>query len=174
LPTLPVLAAVEPLFHLATVFGLGPLAALSTLVDRDDGRADAQLLAAEAMIRLAVEGGVSQHAVPRDEYGSPFHGRSKLRSVVTGTRAYRGGGKEMAARVADDRQLRPEPCGLLFAGARKVVAGGVLAIQARSIDGCLRLSVDQAAFLGAHGGRDEEKNGLPFFSSRGRALQSVE
>ncbi len=50
----------------------------------------------------------------------------------------------------------------------------MLAIQTRGIDGRLGPGVDQAAVLGARRGRDEEKNGLPFFSSRLLALQSVE
>ena len=50
----------------------------------------------------------------------------------------------------------------------------MLTVQAGGIDGGLGLLVDQAAVLGADGGCDEEKHGLPFFSSRLMALQRVE
>jgi hypothetical protein len=174
LPALAVLAPVETPLHLPPVFRLGPLAAVATSVDRNYRRADPQTLAAEAVIFLAVEGGIAQDPVPGDNQGGFFHGRGKLRPIIAGTGADCGRGEEVAAGIADDRQLRPQTCGLLFAGAGKVVAGSVLAIQSRGIDGCLGLLVDQAAVLGAHRGGDEEKNGLPFFSSRWTALQRVE
>ncbi len=121
LPALAVLAAVETPLHLPPVLGLGLLAAVAAAIHRDDGRADSQILATEAMIFLAVEGGVAQDAVPRDDQRGLFHGRGKLRSIVARSGADRGRSEEMAAGVADDGQLRPQTRGVLLAGAGEVV-----------------------------------------------------
>ena len=174
LPSLAIFAAVEPPLHLAAVLGLGPFATLGPLVDGDDGGANAQFLTAQAMIRFAIIGGIPEHTVPRNKDAGTFHGRSKLRTIIAGTGAHGGRGEEVAGGVADDRQLRPQACRVPFTGTGEVVAGGVPTLQARGINGRLGLRADEAAFLGAHGGRDEEKHGFPFFSSRCRALQRVE
>ena len=174
LPALAVLAAVETPLHLPPVLALGPLAALATSVDRDDRRADSQILAAKAVIFLAVEGGIAQDAVPGNNQSGFFHGRGELRTVVAGTGADGCRGEEVAAGIADDGQFGPQTRGLLFAGAGKIVTGSVLTIQTRGIDGCLGPLLDQAAVLSAHRRLDEEKNGLPFFNSRWTALQRVE
>ena len=50
----------------------------------------------------------------------------------------------------------------------------MLAVHAGGVDGGLGLLVNQAAFLSAHGGTDVKEKRLPFFNSRGAALQSVE
>jgi hypothetical protein len=55
---------------------------------------------------------------------------------------------------------------VFLAGALEEVVGGVAAFQAGGIDGGLGLGPDQAALLGARGGLEEERDDLPFFSSR--------
>src|SRR5262245_38300428 len=122
LPALTVFASVETSLHLPPVLGLWPLAALATPVDWDDRGADAQILAAQAMIFFAVEGGVTQHAIPRDDQSRLFHGRGKLRPIVAGTRADGGRGEEVAAGVTHNGQFAPQTCGLLFTRASEVVA----------------------------------------------------
>jgi len=174
LPALAILAAVKTPLHLPPILGLGPLAALAAAVDGDDGRANSQFLAAEAVVGFTIKGGVAQDPVPGNEQRGLLHGGSKLGRIVAGPGADGGRSQEMAAGVTDDRQLGPRAGRVLFAGAGEEIAGSVLAIQARGIDGRFGPLIDQAAVLGAHGGHDEEENGLPFFKSRGKALQSVE
>ena len=86
--------------------------------------------------------------------------------VVGGAEADPRPGEEVAGGVAGDGQLGPQPGTVLAAGAIEEVAGGVPALQAGGIDGRRRLGADQAAFLCAHGGAEEEDDELPFFSSR--------
>ena len=52
------------------------------------------------------------------------------------------------------------------AGTDKEVAGGVMALQTRGVDGGFRLLPDQAARLSARGGLEEEQAEAPFFKSR--------
>ena len=164
LPALAVLPLGEALLHLAAVLGLGPRAALVAAVDRDDGGADAQVLAGEAVVLLAVEGRVTQHAIPRDDQAGLLHRRAELRGVVTRAEADGGRGEEMAAGVASDGELDPGLGAELAAGPLEEEARGVPALQAGGIDGGGRFVRDQAAFLRARGGLEEEQDELPFFS----------
>ena len=64
--------------HLPAILGFRPLAPLAAPVDRDDGAADAQFFAAEAMIRFAVEGGIAQDAMAQETMG-PIYDRTQER-----------------------------------------------------------------------------------------------
>ena len=77
-----------------------------------------------------------------------------------------GRGEDVAARVASDGPLRPQPGAVLAPGPLEEVRGAVAAPQASGIDGRRGLVADQAAVLGARGGLEEEQDELPFFSSR--------
>jgi hypothetical protein len=72
----------------------------------------------------------------------------------------------VAGCIAGNGQLGPQPAVLLAAGTLEEVARRVAAVQAGGIDGGRRLVRDQATFLGARGGLEEEQDELPFFSSR--------
>src|SRR6516165_1060596 len=75
LPPLPIDAVVagpapllaEALDHLPPVLGLRPFPAAPTTVQRDYRGADAQVLAAVAVMGFAVEGGVCQDPIPGDD-----------------------------------------------------------------------------------------------------------
>jgi hypothetical protein len=166
LPALAVLPLRKAAFHLPTILGLGPLPPLATPVDRNDGAPHAQLFAAKAMILFAVEGGITQDAIPADDERSLVEGRGKLGSVVAGAGADGSCREEMAAGVADHGEFGPQPSAVFLAGPLEEVGGGVLTLQARCVDGRFGPFVDQAAVLGAHGGLDEEENDRPFFKSR--------
>jgi hypothetical protein len=182
LPALPVDPAVptatrllaEALDHLPPIARLRPLAAPVPAVERDDRGADAELLPGQAVVRLAVKGGVAQHAVPADNQRRLLQDRAELRGIVTGSDRDGGPGEEVAARVTSDGELDPGLGTVRGARADIEVAGGVAALQAGGIDGCLGLVPAQAAFLGARSGLEEEQDELPFFSSRCAALQRVE
>lgn len=174
LPALPVLPLRKAAFHLPTILGLGPLASLTAPVDRDYGAPNAQFFAAEPMVLFAIEGGIAQDTIPAHDERSLVEGRGKLRGIVTGAGADGSRREEMATGVADGGEFGPQPGAVLFAGALEEIRGGVLAFQARGVNGRLGPLVDQAAVLGAHGGLDEEENDLPLFKSRRSALQRVE
>jgi len=174
LPTLPVLPLGEMAFHLPAVLGLGPLAPLAAPVDRDDGAPDAQRLTAKAMILFAVEGGIAQDAIPTHDERGLVERRGKLRGIVTRAGADGGRRKEMTAGITDDGEFGPQPGAVRFARTLEEIGRGVLTLQPGSVNRRLGPIVDQAAVLGAHGRLDEEKNDLPFFSSRCSALQRVE
>jgi hypothetical protein len=115
---------------------------------------------------FAVEGGVRQHPVVADAQRRLGHDRAELRRVVGRAEADGGPGQEVAARLAGDGQLGPQPGVVLATGPLEEVARGVPALQAGGIDGGGRLIRDQAAFPGARGGLEEEQDELPFLSSR--------
>src|SRR5262249_47414415 len=94
------------------------------------------------------------------------HRRAELRRVVGRAEADGGPGEEVAAGVADDGQLGPQPGVVPAAGPLEEVARGVSALQAGGVDGGGRLLPDQAAAACARGGLVEEEDELPFFSSR--------
>src|SRR5947209_9885379 len=76
MPT-PLRLLAETLDHLPAVARLGPLAALVAPVDRDDCGADTQILAAQPVVLLAVEGRVAQQ--PRsEEHTSELQSRQYL------------------------------------------------------------------------------------------------
>src|SRR5262249_6136539 len=140
----------------------------------EDRRAGAEVLPGQAVVRLAVEGGVAQHPVPADDQRGLLQDRAELRGVVTRADRDGGAGEEVAPGVAGAGELDPRRGALLGAGADEEIAGGVAALPARGIDRCLGLLPGQAAALGARGGLEEEQDELPFFSSRCAALQRVE
>jgi hypothetical protein len=166
LPALAVFPFGKALLHLPAVARLGPLPSSVAAVDGNGGRADVQVLTAEAVVLFAVERRIGQHPMPGDSQGRLLHRGTELRGIVARAEGDGGGGEEVAAGVAGDGQLRPGEGGLLAAGPREEVVGSVAAFEAGGIDGRLGLLTDQAALLGARGGLEEERNGLPFFSSR--------
>jgi len=166
LPALPVFPLGEAPLHLPAVLGLGPLAAPVAAVDRDDRGADAEVLAGEAVVLLAVEGGIPEQAIPGDDKAGLSQRGAELRGIVAGADGDGGRGEEVAGGVAGDRELDPGLGAEPAAGALEEVARGVPALQAGGVDGGLGLRADQAALLGARGGLEEEQDELPFFSSR--------
>lgn len=174
LPTLPIhtLIPAAPAFlaktphHLTPVTTLGPFPPVVAPVQRDYRRTHAQVLPAIAMALLAIERRVTEHSVVSDHQRSLGHDGAKLRCIVAGTKADPRCGEEVAGCIAGDGQFRPQPAVVLAAGALEEVAGGVPALHAGGVDGCRRLGVDQALFLGALGGADQQGDKVPLFNSR--------
>ena len=166
LPALAVLPLGEAPLHLAAVLRLRPRAAPVAAVQRDHRGADAQVLARQAVVLLAVEGRVAQDPVPADDQAGLPQGRAELGRVVTGAEGDGGRGEEVAGGVAGDRELDPGLGAELPAGPLEEIAGGVAALQPGGVDGRLGLVPDQAALPCARGGLEEEQDEVPFFSSR--------
>jgi hypothetical protein len=174
LPALAILPRVEPSFHLPSVLRQRPIAALAAPVDRDHGRAHTQIFATHAMILFAIEGCVAKDAVPTNDQACFSQSQGKLGGIIARTHADGRRRQKVAGGVPDDGEFRPRGCSAFLAGPSEKITGGVATVQARGINRCFGPLVDQAAVLGAHGGLDEEENGLPFFKSRCSALQRME
>src|SRR5262249_7970846 len=80
-----------------------------------------------------------------------------------------GRGEEVAAGVAGDGQLGPQPRAVLATSPLEEVVRGVPTLHPGGIDGRRGPLTDQAGLLGAQGGLEEEEDELPFFSSRAAA-----
>jgi hypothetical protein len=119
----------EATLHLAAILGRRLSLALAAAIERDDGRANVEVFAAEPMILLAVESRVAQNAIEAEHEARLSHGRAELRRIVARSRADGGRSEEMAGGVTDDGQLRPVAGRLLLAGAGEVVTRGVLAVE---------------------------------------------
>jgi hypothetical protein len=156
----------EPLDHLPPVRGLGPLPAPPAAVERDHGGPHPEVLPAVPVVGLAVERRVGQDPVPGDGQGRLGHRRAELRGVVGRAGADGRPGEEVAGGVAGDRQLGPEPGGVLPPGPLEVVPRRVPALQPGAVDRGRRLRADQAAVSCGRSGAQEEADDLPFFSSR--------
>jgi hypothetical protein len=150
---------------------LGPvlaarLAIVAARVDRDDRRADAQVLPCEPVVLLGVERGVGQHPVPSDQEGRQEQNGRELRGVVGRTDRDDGPGDEVRVGVNGGGQLRPTARRVLTLGAGDEVPGGVPAIQPGGVDGDGGLLGDQAAVGRGRDGAFEEVEEDPPFSSR--------
>jgi hypothetical protein len=165
LPAAFVLPVREPAVHLAAVLGLRSRRAAAA-IQRDDGRADAEAFAAQAMVGFAVVGAVGEQAVREHGQRRLLQGRLELRAVVAGAAADRGGGEKVAGRVADDGELGPEGRGIALPAAQREVARDAAAVEAGGVEGGLGLRADQAAFDCGRGGPVQEDDEVPLFKSR--------
>jgi hypothetical protein len=165
LPAMLVLPVREPAVHLAAVPGLRRRRAAAT-IERDDGRADAKPFAAQAVVGFAVVGAVGEQAIREHGQRRLLQGRFELRAVVAGAAADRGGGEEVAGRVADDRELSPEGRGIALPAAQGEVARNAAAVETGGVDGGLGLLADQAAIDCGRGGAMQEDDEVPLFRSR--------
>ncbi len=158
LPTLPVDAPVTAAAPLAPAAlpPLPPGACLGSLpppiaaVRQEDRRADAPVLPGPALVLRAGQGGLGPHAVSAHSQGRLGQGRAQRRRVVGRAAAHGRRGEE----------------GVLAAGTREEAARGGAALQAGAVPGGCGPLADQAALLGARGGREEEPDAVPLWSSR--------
>lgn len=107
LPALPIDSAVESAAHLTSVAGLGPATAAGPWVDGDHRGADAELLATEDVVSLAVVTRVGQEPVDVDERGGLWHRDGQGRGVRAGSQPYVGADHEVGLRQDHERELRP-------------------------------------------------------------------
>ncbi len=132
----------EPLDHLPSVLGLGPLPALPATVQRDDGRPDPEILAAVPVVGFAVERRIGQNPVPGDDQGCLGHRRAELRGIVTRAGGDSGPGEEVTGGIAGNGEFGPEPGGLFPPRSLEEVPGCVTALQPGRIHRGGRLGAD--------------------------------
>ena len=119
------------------------------------------------MIGLAVVAGVGQEAAQSHVADRLPHRRSKLRAVIAGAVNHNSACNQVAARVADDRQLRPAATTKpLVSLAIHEVGDDVMHLQAGGVDGALGLGGDQAALSCPLEEDMQEPVESPFFTSR--------
>lgn len=104
-------------------------------IDRDNGGADAQVLAGIGMVGFGVECGVCPGPIPLHRQGRLGQNRSKLRGIVTGTGTQRGTGDEMTVSIHGCGQLGPRSGGLGARRSVEEVRQGVTTLQACGING---------------------------------------
>ena len=154
-------------FHLPTVFDLRPFATAATVVERDDRRADSEPFSTEAVVVLAVVGGISDQAVKGNVQGRLRHGLGKLRRIVAGSSTDHRGSKQMAAGVTYDGHLGPASASEAFvAPALNLIGTGVSALRTAGVDGPFRALIDQADGAGVVENGSQELLESPFFSRR--------
>jgi len=167
LPALPVATTREATEEATTVAPAGRASGCVAGVDRDGREGDPEVLAAEAVVVLAVEGGVGQHPSQRDTACSLPHDGRELGRVVGRAEGDRGTGDQVGGVVAEHGQLRiPQaPEGALAAAAHEVGAD-VARLEAGGVHGPVAGSVDQAACAGS--GEDDIQEAIerPPFRSR--------
>jgi len=157
----------KALFHLPSVLGRGAFVAGTSLVQGDHRGADAELLSAEAMIVLAVVGGIGKKPVPAHVASSLDHGFGELWGVVGRTSAGNDTRNQVGSGVTDDGQLGPAKAPEVpVALALHVVGAGVSGLKTCGVNGPLRTLVDQAQAVGAPECGCKEPLESPFFSSR--------
>ena len=157
----------KALLHLPSVLGRGTFVARTPLIQGDHRGADAESLSAEAMIVLAVVGGVGQKPIPAHVAGGLEHGFGELRGVVRGTSAGNGARNQVGPGVTNDGQLGPAKAAEMpVALALHVVGAGVPGLKTRGVNGALGTLVDQAQAVGAPECGCKQLLESPFFSSR--------
>jgi len=155
------------LFHLPSVFGRGAFVAGASFVQGDHRGADAESFSAEAMIVLAVVGGVGQKPIPAHVAGSLDHGFGELWGVVGRTSAGDDTRNQVGSGVTNDGQLGPAKAPEVpVALALHVVEARVPGLKTCGVNGALGMLVDQAQAHGAPECGCKEPLESPFFSSR--------
>ena len=149
LPTLAINPLVKSAFHLTTVFACGPFPTSTPLVQRDDRRANSQLLSAKSMVMLSVVGCIGQKPIQRQVLHGQSHGFGKIWRIIAGASADHRRDKQVAGGMANDRQLGPTTTPETFISyTLNVIRTGVSALQAGSVNGPFRPLINQAALAG--------------------------
>lgn len=162
--------------HLATVFGFWLLVFETARIQRNDGGADAEFVAAQSVGVFCVIGLVGEDAIKVNVFGSLLERRREVGDVVAGSAGGDGAGDEVGMGVTNNAEFGPMSL-LKGAGLRapiEVMGAGVTRIQPRRIDGALGLVVDQVQAACAFEYSLEQDVESPFFSSRFSAWQRVE
>lgn len=174
MPAMSVHAPVKPTLHLSSIAAFRPLPGVP-FVGRDDRRADAQFLAGEAMVVLAVVARVPDQPVDREMATRLPDRFRKLRRVLTRAVAHHGPGKQVGVGVTHQGELGPmAPQESFVPDAMNVMAGGMSTLQAGRVNDGFRLGLDQATRFSKAENRLKELVERPFFSSRSCAYLRVE
>lgn len=176
MPAVTVDTVEEPSGHLATVFAFGFLVFEAARIERNDGGADAEFVAAQGVGVFGVIGLVGEDAIKVNVLGSLFERRREVGDVVAGSAGSDGAGDEVGMGVTNNGEFGPMSLlkGAGFRAPIEVMGAGVTRIQARRIDGALGLLVDQVQAACAFEYSFEQDVESPFFSSLFSAWQRVE
>lgn len=167
LPSVGVDTPRETSAHLAPISPPGWSRAATPRVKGNDRGADAELLSAEAVVMLAIVGGISQQAVEGNVLGRQDHGWAELRGVVAGTSTDHGAREQMGAGMATHSQLGPAaPAEGPVPLPVDVVRAGMSALQAGRVQCPFGTLIDQAEGVGPLENGPEHRLKSPFFSSR--------
>jgi len=131
-------ASVKPLgkatIHLLAVTRLGPAAFGSARVDRNDGRSDAQLLAAYAMMFLRVVTAVAQQSVNGQMRNRLSNRGQEVGRIMRRTVPSTQRGDQVTGVMADHGQLGIAAIALCAARTRQKMSTDVMAFKTRCID----------------------------------------
>jgi hypothetical protein len=156
--------------HLASIFGLGP-ATSATLVQVDDGAADAQRLPGIRMIVLGIVTGVGQHTVEVHPLAGAAQHRGQQRRVLRRPVVHQRVNQQMRRVVTRQRQLRPASNSIAFLpGSMGVMRRAVPCFHAGGVDTGLLFRADQLLLDGVDKDRIEQLMEQTFLRRRCCAL----
>jgi len=143
-------------------------------VERKNRASDMELLAAEPMMRLGVEGSIPQELPDRRSGAGLPHRRGQERRIVAGTPRDDGGEQQMAAMVAYQSELQPGPIALrASATPPQEIRAGMMVFQTRGVDAGRDILCGQQEFLGPCAELIEQPCAPPFLASRWAAFWRV-
>ena len=166
LPSVGVDTLRETSAHLAPISAAGRSRVATPWVKRNDRGADAELLSAQAVVMLAIVGGISQQAVEGNLLTRQDYGSGELRRIVAGTSTDHGAREQMGSGMATQGQLGPAstPEGPVTLPL-DVVRAGMPALQAGGVQCPFGTLIDQAEGVGPLENAPEHRLKSPFFSS---------
>ena len=167
LPALAINPLVKSTFHLTTVFACGPFPTSTPFVQRDDRRANPQLLSAKSMVMLSVVGRIGQKPIQRQVLRGQSHSFGKIWRIIAGPTADHRRDKQMTGSMANNCELRPTPTSEAFISyTLNVISADSSTLQTGGVNSSLRTLINQAALAGMTENSSEQFMESPFFSSR--------
>jgi len=130
--------------QLGPVAGLGGVLMRATRVDGKDGRSDAPLPSADAMVVFDIVGTVAEQAVDGKVSHRLGHGGKKVRRVLTGAVAESHRSDQMSGMMEDEGQLGKSPVLFHPTGAEQEVTADVVAFHSRCVDRGFRFFFDSS------------------------------
>ena len=156
---------------------LRPAPAGVAAVQGDDAPADAEFLAAEAVVVLGIVAGIGQHRAKGHDARGLSHGGGEVRRVLAWADACHGANDQVRVDVEHRGQLGPGTLSMTQAFALAATLAEVLAdmarFQPRGVDRRQRRGVDQA---GSPGPPEDDHLGVvedPPFSASGRRRRAA-
>lgn len=166
--------------HRAAIWSLRPAAPRVAAVEADHGLADAEILAAEAVVVLGIIAGIAERGVDRDQPRRLSHGRGEVRRVLARPDTRHGAEHEVRVGVEHDGQLGPGPLPVAFPLCSPLaeVGADVPSLEPGRVHGGHWRRIDQVAGSGTpdHGNLNSDESPPASASKRMRreAWASVE
>ncbi len=137
--------------HLGAVFAFGLLFFKPSRIQLDSGQTDAEFLAGQDVIVLAIVSGVGQKAIDVKIPGCLPQGRGEVGRILAGTASQVDPGDQVRGSMRHGGKLWPRCLFVRFgvATAYGVVAADVAGLQAGGIDSAFGFIVDQPPLAGA-------------------------